>query len=187
MKLYKAIVHHDNKNMQKSDAIIAVLDSNIEKKDFREWGSDDSDAFFNKYNTYKGYTDDDILYYFDKEQFDLGKNGILKGFNMKFSNIEELTGLQAQKGNFDLGTFTIDVQLNRTDGTYDVYVAHNEDKGKHYGNIDTAKIGQVITNEIGLLAQSYHDLNNYVENSVPVDGLKSDGNEIEDEMDIEKD
>lgn len=54
----------------------------------------------------------------------------------------------------DLGSFTIDVQLQE-DGKFDVWIAHEGNSGSHYKDIDVDRIGALVADEIDCIAEEY--------------------------------
>lgn len=47
----------------------------------------------------------------------------------------------------DLGTFTVDVQL-QDNSLYDVYIAHEGSSGSHYTDVNADRIGQLLADDI---------------------------------------
>lgn len=56
--------------------------------------------------------------------------------------------------NIDLGTFTVDVQL-QPDEKYDVYVAHEGSSGEHYPDITVDQVGELVAGDIECIAEGY--------------------------------
>ncbi len=56
----------------------------------------------------------------------------------------------------DLGTFTIDVQLEEN-GKYDVYIAHEGSSGEHYTDVSADKIGELVAEDIECIAEGYQE------------------------------
>lgn len=57
----------------------------------------------------------------------------------------------------DLGTFTVDVQLQEN-GLYDVWIAHEGSSGEHYKDVSADKIGAILAGDIESIKESYEIL-----------------------------
>lgn len=58
------------------------------------------------------------------------------------------------KNNIDLGTFTVDVELQKN-GKFDVFIAHEGCSGEHYTDVTADKIGGLVAGDIECIAEGY--------------------------------
>lgn len=58
------------------------------------------------------------------------------------------------KKNIDLGTFTVDVELQEN-GKFDVYIAHEGSSGEHYTDVTADKIGELVAGDIEAVTEGY--------------------------------
>ncbi len=56
----------------------------------------------------------------------------------------------------DLGTFTVDVQL-QSNGKFDVYIAHEGSSGEHYEDVTADRIGELVADDIECIAEGYQN------------------------------
>ncbi len=99
-----------------------------------------------------------VYYNKEEEMYECGQN-FVTALDDDFWSKETLRGLTVENHdnkNIDLGTFTVDVQL-QLDGTFDVYIAHEGSSGEHYKDINADKIGEFVAGDIECIAEEYKE------------------------------
>lgn len=96
-------------------------------------------------------------------QFHTGAGAVDKEIEQYYADMVAKHGNQndtenvESKTNQDLGTFTVDVQL-QSDGKFDVYVAHEGSSGEHYENVTADKIGEIVSDDVECIAEAYQNV-----------------------------